>query len=475
MLKRRRNTKISGVLFGGIVALTTWVAASAPSVETLAASVAPEEWWPAGTGSVQDASKRAFELPLNGVTVTENREFHVGNSFFKDTWVVAPASTAGRDGLGPLFNANACAACHLHDGRGRGVFEDEFGQARMDLSLLFRLSRRDPTQGWMPIPGLGEQLQPFGIPGVQGEGRPQVQFRRVNGQYPDGTTYELLEPIYDLSQVPGFAAQDRFSPRVGNQLIGLGLLEMIEEKDLLSFEDPKDLNGDGISGRAQKVIDPSTGQLVIGRFGWKAGQASLLAQNAAAFHGDLGLTTRLHPKAHCESSQTDCLSAPSGGDPEVEDHILDRLTTYTRLIAVPQARGLNRVEVIEGREHFQKIGCASCHSPSWTTSSASPHAVLRSQKIFPYTNLLLHDLGPELADHRHEAIANGREWRTSPLWGIGLLPTVNGHQNLLHDGRARNVEEAILWHGGEANASREAFKALSSLERRNLIEFVNAL
>lgn len=440
--------------------------------------------FPAGTGSVNDFSTMAFSRPMTGALQSEKREFFVGNSFFRDPWVVAPASTMGRDGLGPTFNAVSCSSCHQMDGRGIGYRKD-----KVDISLLFRLSHISPERTLVPDPWYGSQINPFGIPGISGEGTVGVRFEIVDGQYPDGTKYQLRRPVFDFSKL-SFGALDprtRTSARVAPQVIGLGLLENIPESEILKLEDPQDSNQDGISGRANWAVDLETGQKKIGRFGWKASEPTLKQQNAAAFLGDMGLTTSMFSQENCTLLQESCLKAPHGGQPEVSDLILDRVTAYMQLVSVPERRkklSEQRAETIgeveaweiqQGEKLFADVQCATCHTPSFKTGSQSKFAVLNDQLIWPYSDLLLHDLGMELADHRPDKMANGREWRTQPLWGIGLFMTVNGHTNLLHDGRARSVEEAILWHGGEAESSKQSFMSLSAPNRALLIKFVENL
>lgn len=430
---------------------------------------------PAGSGTVDDISRNAFGHPLTGVTNDERRQFFVGNSFFKESWVQAPASTTGRDGLGPTFNAVSCAACHTLDGRGMS-YREGFEKIRLDLSLLFRLSVKDAT-GYHDHPVYGEQFNPFGIMGVPGEGLARVEFVTLPGTYPDGAAFELRRPqfyFYDLA-FGDFGAGARISPRAAMQLIGLGLIEAIPKDQLQALEDPNDENKDGISGRANRVLNHVTQKTEIGLFGWKAGQPTLLQQNAAAFLGDMGLTTRIFQKQNCPAPQALCQSAVDGGQPEVSDQQLDRLTLYTQLISVPARRNPQDPEILRGENLFRQVQCQTCHTPSFTTSTTAEFAVLRSQVIFPYSDFLLHDMGMGLADHRPEGQANGREWKTPPLWGLGLLQTVSGHQNLLHDGRARGVEEAILWHGGEAEASKNAFMQLQAIDRKALVSFVNSL
>lgn len=433
---------------------------------------------PGGTGSVRDLTRNAFGHPLTGVTNQERREFFVGNSFFRDVWVQAPSSTEGRDGLGPTFNATSCSACHGLDGRGPAFLEAN-GKVRVDLSLLFRLSGIgvDGFLGDHPI--YGDQLNPFGVKGVPGEGQATVEFTAVPVAYPDGRVVNLRRPRYAFANLAfgdlGAHPHARFSPRQAPQVIGLGLIEAIPAADILALEDPQDADGDGISGRANWAVDLETGARALGRFGWKAGQPTVRQQSAAAFIGDMGLTSPMFPHENCPPAQTACANAPTGGSPEVTDQQLDRVTTYMRLLAVPARRKPRDPEVRRGEKLFHQVNCQACHTPRFTTGPDAAMEILRNQLVFPYSDFLLHDLGMELADHRPELMANGREWRTPPLWGVGMIPTVNGHQNLMHDGRARGVEEAILWHGGEAEASKRAFMELPADDRRALIEFVNDL
>lgn len=428
--------------------------------------------FPAGTGSVNDFSTMAFSRPLVGAESTERREFFVGNAFFRDAWVVAPSTTVARDGLGPTFNAVSCSSCHQMDGRGIGYRRD-----RVDLSLLFRLSYVTDERTLVDDPIYGNQINPFAIKGVQGEGTVGVSFKLTPVKYPDGSQAELRFPVFDFSNLSfgALTERTRTSARVAPQVIGLGLIENIPADAILANEDPEDKDGDGISGRANWKLELQTGKVALGRFGWKATEPSLLQQNAAAFIGDMGLTSDLFKTENCPTPQVSCAQAPNGGTPEVSELILNRVTTYLQLIAVPERRRKKDPNIEMGRQLFETVRCQTCHQPSFTTGNSSPYKVLNDQVIWPYSDFLLHDLGMELADHRPDGRANGREWRTQPLWGIGLIQIVNGHSNLLHDGRARNVEEAILWHGGEAAASREKFMNLNKAERTLLIQFVENL
>lgn len=437
--------------------------------------VIANELLPAGSGSTSDQSVNAFSHPLAGTPSSLRREFVTGNSFFKTVWVQSPASTTIRDGLGPTYNATSCTSCHLRDGRGRGLPEVD---GYTDTSLLMRL-RRSTDQGVLVHPNYGGQFNPFGISGVPGEGRSFVRFQDIQGQYEDLEIYTLRRPNYyfeDLS-FGEFDELDIISPRVGPQMIGLGLLEAISEADILKNSDPLDLDFDEISGRANIVTSLVTGKKTLGRFGWKAGKASLLEQNSAAFNGDIGITSSLFPKDDCPIIQIDCQIHSTEND--ISDEILDRVTTYTQLLSVPVRRNVDDLDVIRGQRIFSEISCQKCHIPSFTTSREAKFEVLRNQKIYPYTDLLLHDMGELLSDSKmmlkNEEEALTSEWRTPALWGIGLIPTVNGHSRLLHDGRARNVEEAILWHGGEALNAKNRFLKLSKNERNQLIKFVNSL
>ena len=402
-----------------------------------------------------DRTRNAFGHPFPRLTREERRTFFVGNSFFKQNWVRAPSTTTARDGLGPTFNAVSCSACHSLDGRGPGADREGFPH----VSLLFRI---DKTVEY------GAQLQPLAIEGVEREVRPDIRFTYTSGSFKDGEVYVLRRPDFTFTDwlLGAPLSHTRVSARVGNQLIGLGLLEAIPESEILARADPDDLNGDRISGRAARVYDVKTGQLTLGRFGWKAEQPSVEQQSAAAFNGDIGLTSSLFPEQNCPAPQLACQQALPGGEPEVEPRVLEALSFYMRSIAVPTPRAPDDPDTAHGGRIFKALGCASCHHPSYQVDGVA---------IFPYTDLLLHDMGKGLADRALGGAWLDTEWRTPPLWGIGLIPTVNGHMNLLHDGRARGVSEAILWHGGEALRAREEYKRLTARERAQLVRFVESL
>jgi CxxC motif-containing protein (DUF1111 family) len=269
---------------------------------------------------------------------------------------------------------------------------------------------------------------------------------------------------------PGLAV----SPRLAPQLAGVGLLEAVPEETIVSMSDPDDGDGDGISGRPNRVTDLRTGETVLGRFGWKAGVATVEQQVAAAFNGDIGITSSVLPDEHCGDAQPECAAAPNGGTPELDDLKLERISFYTRTLAVPARRDVEDPLIRQGANVFDRIGCTGCHAPTLTTVSSEIDQ-LDDQVIHPYTDLLLHDMGEGLADGRPDGLATGSEWRTPPLWGLGLLETVSGEARYLHDGRARSLREAIMWHEGEASAARDAYTVLSHDDLAALEAFLASL
>jgi len=438
------------------------------------ASTDPDEALSGGETTVFDTSQNAFSLSARNMTPERRSNFFVGNSFFKENWVVAPSSTEGRDGLGPLYNARSCSSCHFMDGRGTPP-EDT---SEPLLSVLVRLSVPGEGEhgGPAPEPSYGGQLQPRAIPGVVPEGDAFVSYEPMAGTFADGEAYELRKPTYTIAAARGEMDPTTLrSPRVAPQMIGLGLLEAIPEAVIVAAADPDDADGDGISGRENRVWDASRGEVVLGRFGWKANQPTLAQQTAGAFLGDMGITTTLFSGQDCTSAEADCASAPNGGTPEASAEILDRVVFYSSTLAVPARRDVGDAEVAAGKRLFAETGCAACHTETFETGELEGYPELSKQTIHPYTDLLLHDMGEALADDRPDFEAEGREWRTPPLWGLGLVHVVNGHESLLHDGRARGFVEAILWHGGEAETSREKFVALSADDRRAIARFLESL
>lgn len=419
-------------------------------------------------------NRSAFTAPATNLPVDDLRTFGSGDRLFNTNWVIAPASVDILDGLGPVFNRVSCSACHLRDGRGQPPENDD---APM-MSMLVRLSI--PGKGERgevkPHPAYGDQLNDRAIPGVPAEGRAVVKYIEIEGRFEDGEIYTLAKPQYTFKDLAFGPLGDDilYSPRVAPQMIGLGLLEAIPEATIHSLADPDDKDGDQISGRINRVWDIEKQQLALGRFGWKANQPNVRQQNAGALHGDIGITTSLFPHENVTEAQPAAKAATTGGSPELSDDLLTTLTFYTRVLAVPARRDVNDPIVRQGEKLFTDAGCAKCHIPTLKTG---PYEIkqLAHQTIHPYTDLLLHDMGDDLADNRPDWEATGKEWRTPPLWGIGLFKVVNGHTRYLHDGRARNLMEAILWHGGEAEASREKVKKMKKEERGALLQFLESL
>lgn len=441
----------------------------------------PGEALSAGSTTVRKADQNAFSLPSANLSPSRRLDFSVGNSFFRNPWVTAPATTTARDGLGPLFNTNACQNCHIKDGRGHPPAPD----AISSVSMLVRLSIPAGSEhaeiiqrlGVLAEPTYGGQLQDMANPGVVPEGKVRVSYSTQQVSFADGEQVELRKPNLEISQL-GYGdlhPETLFSARIAPPMIGLGLLEAIPEAAILANADPEDSNGDGISGRANQVWDRAQQRTMLGRFGWKAGQPTLNQQNADAFANDMGLTSTLIAHDNCTAAQTDCRSAPHGGEPEVSDNILASVLFYTRNLGVPARRGADTPQVLAGKNLFYQAGCQGCHTPQFTTAADAAEPELANQLIRPYSDLLLHDMGEGLADNRPEFLASGREWRTPPLWGIGLTETVNGHTQFLHDGRARNLLEAILWHGGEAEAAKQQVMTFNADERAALLAFLNSL
>lgn len=435
-----------------------------------------------GNTSVKKDGSNAFSLPANNLPMTSRLDFSVGNSFFRNPWVQAPASTDARDGLGPLFNTNGCQNCHIKDGRGHPPEEgDEHA-----VSMLVRLSipAMTPEQkkafimnGVIPEPTYGGQLQDFALPDAKPEGKVNITYSDVVVTFKDGEQVTLRKPNLTITNLNyGEMHPDtQFSARVAPPMIGLGLLEAIPEETILAMADPEDKNKDGISGKVNRVWDVQAEGFALGRFGWKAGQPNLMQQNAAAFNGDLGLTSALFPVENCTENQSICNDLPHGGKPEVSEKILNFVEFYSQHLAVPIRRNTRDPQVQLGQAKFAEAGCQSCHAVNIKTAKNDRLPALSEQIIHPYSDMLLHDMGEGLADNRPEYLANGREWRTQPLWGLGYTKEVNGHTNLLHDGRARNVLEAVLWHGGEAKPAQENVLNMSKKEREALVAFLNSL
>ena len=446
-----------------------------------------------GDTTVFAVGRHAFSLPVANLPDDERSRFVIGNSFFKRNWVEAPASSSARDGLGPHFIARSCAACHVRDGRGAppGALQRRH---EPPVALLLRLSvpGADARLGVRPEPTYGDQFSNAAVAGVKPEGEVTIRHHSVPGHFADGTRYSLRKPIYGFAKLAyGAMAPDvMVSPRIAPQLMGVGLLEAIAEADIRRNAAEQAAAGGAVRGVPNVVWDAYAGKPMIGRFGWKANTASLMQQTAAAFHGDIGITSSLFPLEACTSAQIDCLAARRGGAlvatgagqsqvPEVDDKTLAHVVFYQTTLAPAARREPANAQVRRGEKLFAQAQCAVCHRPSYVTAQgpfpALTSQALNGQVIRPYTDLLLHDMGAGLADHRPDFQANGRQWKTPALWGIGLIRDVNAHVRLLHDGRARGVLEAILWHEGEAEGSKQAVLKMSPGERAALVRFVESL
>lgn len=455
----------------------------------------PGEENPAGNATTRRSrvNRDAFSQPSQGISFENESRFRIGNSIFRKLWVTPPSSTDSSDGLGPLYNARGCQNCHLKDGRGSpptANFPDETA-----VSMFLRLSIPPETEEHKRLlserrvkvisePTYGGQLQNYAVQGVPSEGHMRIDYTDKPITLSDGARVVLRDPKYGISELGYGPLHPRtmLSPRVAPQMIGLGLLEAISEESIWAAADPDDRDNDGISGRTNEVWSLKDGKVALGRFGWKAGNATIEQQSAEAFDGDIGISNPMMkaPSGECTQAQKLCLDAPSGESARQDGHeigreLFDLVVFYSQNLAVPPRRRVDDPQTLAGKVIFGAAGCASCHTPSHRTGVVRGQPHLSNQKIWPYTDLLLHDMGEGLADNRPEGLASGSEWRTPPLWGIGLTGAVSRHTNFLHDGRARTIEEAILWHGGEAQKARDAFAALSREEREALIAFVKSL
>jgi CxxC motif-containing protein (DUF1111 family) len=424
-----------------------------------------------GRATVTERSRTAFTQPAPELPPSDLPAFALGNRIFSTPWVEAPSSVDKFDGLGPYFSTRSCSGCHLRDGRGRPPESaDEVTAMVVKLALL------TPGGALGPDPHYGIQLSERAIQGITPEGRIAITWQPRSETYPDGSTIELRQPSYRMVELGygDLAPETKLSPRIAPGVFGAGLLEGVPDSVLLALANPKDANADGISGRVHWVRDPETGKRRTGRFGWKSIQPTVTGQVTTALVMDMGITTSVRPEVELTSVQAAARDRPTGGSPELEGKNFAALVSYCRTLGVPERRGLEDPVVMRGAARFREAKCVSCHVPTLPVGQAS-HPAVSETVIHPYTDLLLHDLGPELSDGMPEGAAAASEWRTAPLWGIGLAERVDGYRFLLHDGRARTPEEAILWHGGEASASREAFRRLPAAARQDLLTFLESL
>lgn len=406
--------------------------------------------------------------------------FAVGRSLFKKLWIAAPSTTKASDGLGPLYNARSCFQCHINAGRGQVPKKDQPA-----ISLFMRLSippqnkadkeaLKQHKKTVIAEPNYGTQFQTFAVTGLDAEGDLHIRYSDVVINLSDNEVVVLKKPKYQLNhlQYGKLHPDTLLSPRLAPALVGMGLLAKIKAEDILQYSDPEDKNNDGISGKANQVWSREFKKVMLGRFGYKAGIATLDEQNQSAFAGDIGLSTPLFPRpwGDCMPTQANCINAPHGDDAsqqhlEVPKIASDAVLYYVSHLTLAKPKPLTPPALI-GQKYFIQAGCHACHRPSYK---------LDKEVISPYSDLLLHDMGEGLADHRPEGEANGQEWRTTPLWGIGHTDAINRHHYYLHDGRARTLQQAILWHGGEAKKARDFYIHLAKKDRQHLLEFLGTL
>lgn len=427
------------------------------------------------------ADRLAFTRTFPGLDAAARRDAALGARLFLLDWPIAPGTEGAPGGLGPTYARVSCAACHPRNGRGQPPGGPEAGPAAMVVRLSVPGS--GPQGGPNPHPAYGDQLNPYAIPGVPAEGRAMVRWEEIEGAYADGTPYRLRRPVVafrDLAFGP-LGADIRVSLRIAPALAGLGLLEAVPEDALIALAARQAAETPATAGRLNLVWDPGAGALRPGRFGWKANVADLRAQAAVAAHQDIGLTSLLYPAEDCPPVQRACGAAPTGATPDLDAANLARLTLYLRSLDAPPRRTGDRAgagddpAVVRGAALFEQIGCAACHLPTLVTGPSATAPWLANQTFHPYTDLLLHDLGDGLADDRPDFAASGREWRTAPLWGLGVGAAVAGNDALLHDGRARGAAEAILWHGGQAEFAGNGFRHLSEADRAALLAYLGLL
>ena len=470
----------------------------------------PFEANPGGAGTVRArATREAFSQPQANLSFEEEMTFKLGNGLFERLWVSAPAS----DGLGPLFNARGCQGCHLKDGRGHppdgdgavslvvrlGIPMDD-AEARREAAIragaatggTVASAQSDDAAmageieaylGAWPDPVYGHQVADLALPGHAAEARVGVEWEEHKVTFAGGETVSLRRPVWSVDPaLNSFDPRTRLSPRVAPPMIGLGLVEAIPAADILALADPEDADADGVSGRPNVVWSPEWGRPMLGRFGVRATTPTLRQQAADAFVADMGLSSPLRPEpwGDCTEAQAACRAGPHGEDAaqdgrEVGSEALDLVAFYAGTLGVPARRDVDDPEVLRGKALFMEAGCAACHTPKFVTHRLEGRPWHSFQLIWPHSDFLLHDMGPGLADRLPAGSATGSEWRTAPLWGIGLTEAVSGHTLFLHDGRARSLTEAILWHGGEGQAARDAFAAMPPPDRAALIRYLESL
>lgn len=428
---------------------------------------------PGGVASTADQSPAAYRQPVATLDAAQAKQFRLGTEHLDARWVNYWFEK-GEWGSGPTFNADACGACHVRNGRGAPVAA---GEGAHSLVVRLSLPGADARGAPLPHPRYGDQLQTRGVQGVvPAEGSVDLAWEEAGVvRFEDGESVPLRRPVVSFRGLAFGALEPAVltSPRVAPPLVGLGLLEAVPEEDILALAgNPPD---PALRGRPNRVWDYAARAAGLGRFGLKANVASLRQQVAAAFHGDIGVSSDYFPEQNCPAVQTDCRAFMPAGRPELGQVRWAAVEFHLRAAAVPARRDVDDPVTRRGEALFAQARCSGCHVPELRTGVVPGLPALSNQRIRPYTDLLLHDLGEGLADGRPDFAATGREWRTPPLWGIGLTAVVNGQATYLHDGRARTLAEAILWHGGQAQPSRDAFVAMDRSEREALLRFLGSL
>lgn len=463
-----------------------------PAFLQVAADV-PEQALSGGSFSNDDAGNTAYLHPAATLDAKQAELFALGHKMFNNRWAFFWFENA-EFGRGPTSNAQACTTCHANNGRGLapatphattpiavdGAVRDHHitvpYEPAPNMVIRVSIKGNGPHGGPLPHPDYGDQLQIFGVKGVVlAEGRFRIEWREQVSTLADGEQVRLRSPVIEITDLAyGPLGDDAMiGPRLAPPLVGLGLLEAIPEDTIVALAARAPVAG--IRGKVNRVWDESQGNTVLGRFGLKANHGSVREQVANAFFNDIGLSSPVYPEQNCPPVQKVCKEQMVAGKPEITRLRLDATELYIRLLTVPVRRRIEDSQVKRGEQLFAEARCAVCHVPELKTGESAGLPQLSGQTIRPYTDLLLHDMGDGLADGRPDFLAGAAEWRTPPLWGIGLSETVNGANAFLHDGRARNFTEAILWHGGEADVSREAFRDFPREDRSALIAFLGSL
>lgn len=423
-----------------------------------------------GSFTTLNESTQAFKQAIDGLTDREERVHIIGDGTFDQVFVAAPAPHFG--GLGPVYNNISCVNCHRNDG---GGFPST-GSSSSGMLMRISIPGTDEHGGPLAAPNFGLQIQDRALLGAPAEAAINITYTDQAVAYPDGSTVTLRRPSYSLQNpytpLPG---SYMLSPRLAPRLVGVGLLENIPESTILSFVDAGDQNGDGISGKANYVYDPFTKRTELGRFGLKANTSTAQLQVATAYQQDMGVTSYTQPQESAFGQSQMSLVGTNDTARELVDSLLNYVTFYIQTLAVPARRDVLDSVNKQGAILFNQVNCSGCHRTTMQTGvNTAIH--LSSQRIHPYTDLLLHDMGDGLADDRPDFLATGKEWKTAALWGVGILSKTNGGSAFyLHDGRARSIEEAILWHGGEAERSKQRFMQLSKADRTAILKFLNSL